>query len=216
MTQLPVKECIKFGWDRFWQRPWFFIGAFIIIGIFNAGAQYKQNDSQLNLPAGIILLLALIVIAIAVIRIIINMGEKRLLLNAYEDVNRAAITDLWTPHPFWNFLLAQLAYVFIVVVGLILVIIPGIIWSLMFMFAPFIVIDKGLGPVEALKESMRITNGHKWQLFLLGLALIGINILGVICLLVGLLVSVPVSALATVYAYRFLEHQASEVATTAA
>jgi uncharacterized membrane protein len=74
----------------------------------------------------------------------------------------------------------------------------------MFMFAFFSVIERELGPIEALSESNRITRGHKWPLFGLVLLLIGINLLGVLALGVGLLVSIPVSTLAFVHAYRVL------------
>jgi uncharacterized membrane protein len=43
------------------------------------------------------------------------------------------------------------------------------------------------------------------------LALTLLNIVGVLLLLVGLLVTVPVTILATAHAYRALEHAASEV-----
>jgi uncharacterized membrane protein len=192
------------------------VGAYIIIGIFNAGSQFQSNNSQDNIPAQLLIALAIISLAIAVIRMVISMGEKRLLLNAHENVSTASIKDLWTPHPFWRFVGAQIVYGLIVVGGIILLIVPGIIWSIKYMFTPFIVIDKSMMPMDAIRESGRITDGHKSQLFLFGLALAGINILGFLCFVVGLLVSVPVSALATVYAYRFLEHQASEVAPISA
>lgn len=131
-------------------------------------------------------------------------------------MQNASIKDLWTPHPFWRFVGGQILLGLIVIAGLILLIVPGIIWGLKYMFTPFITIDRGLMPMEALRESGRITQGHKGELFLLMLALIGINILGFICLFIGLFVSIPVSALATVYAYRTLERQASEMTTVSA
>ena len=90
------------------------------------------------------------------------------------------------------------------IVGLILLIVPGIIIGIMFGFAAYIVIDKEAPPVEALRESLALTKGNRWKLFLLGLALVGINIIGACLLLVGLLVSLPVSTFAVVHAYRVL------------
>jgi uncharacterized membrane protein len=74
----------------------------------------------------------------------------------------------------------------------------------MFMFATYLVIDKNMAPMDALKESRRMTYGHKWNLFLFGLGLIGINILGFLALIIGLLVSLPVTMLAMAHAYRTL------------
>jgi len=53
-------------------------------------------------------------------------------------------------------------------------------------------------------ESNRITRGHKWQLFGFVLLLLLINLLGLLALVVGILVSIPVSTLAFVHAYRVL------------
>ena len=65
--------------------------------------------------------------------------------------------------------------------------IPGIIASLGLGFATYLVVDRGMQPVASLKESWRITKGNKWRIFLLGLALTGVNILGALALVVGLL-----------------------------
>jgi len=53
-------------------------------------------------------------------------------------------------------------------------------------------------------ESNRITRGHKWQLFGFVLLLLLINLLGLLALVVGILVSIPVSTLAFMHAYRVL------------
>jgi uncharacterized membrane protein len=66
------------------------------------------------------------------------------------------------------------------------------------------VIDRDLGPIKAMKESKGITRGNKWPLLGFLLLLTLINLLGLIVLVVGLLVSIPISWLALVHAYRTL------------
>ena len=46
-------------------------------------------------------------------------------------------------------------------IGLILLIIPGIIVSLMFLFFAHVIVDREVGPIEALKVSKIITDGAK-------------------------------------------------------
>jgi uncharacterized membrane protein len=72
------------------------------------------------------------------------------------------------------------------------------------MFTTLIVIDKELGPIEAMKESMRIGRGYRWPLLGLIALLALIALAGVIALFVGLLVAMPVVTLAFVHAYRTL------------
>ena len=45
----------------------------------------------------------------------------------------------------------------------------------------------GLALREAVKESWRMTNGHAWIVFLIGLLDIPISIVGLICLVVGII-----------------------------
>jgi uncharacterized membrane protein len=89
----------------------------------------------------------------------------------------------------------------IIVVGFILIIVPGIIAALMLCFTQLLVVDRKLGPLEALKESYHMTKGHLLQLFLFMLSLILLNIVGAILLLVGLLVTVPITLLAIAHVY---------------
>jgi uncharacterized membrane protein len=74
----------------------------------------------------------------------------------------------------------------------------------MLLFSGFLVIDRGLGPIQALKESHRITQGYKWTLFVFCLLLVLVNLAGLLALVVGIFVSAPVSLLALTHAYRVL------------
>ena len=102
------------------------------------------------------------------------------------------------------YFVANIIYGFIFAIGIILLIVPGIIWAVQFCFYPLLIIDKNLNPIEALKASSRLTHGYKWQLFNFFLVLIMINIAGFILLGIGLLVTVPVSLFAYIYLYREL------------
>jgi len=53
-----------------------------------------------------------------------------------------------------------------------------------------------MSALEALRASSSLTEEVKWNLLLFWLAIIGLNILGAICLGIGLLVTVPMSLMA--------------------
>jgi uncharacterized membrane protein len=143
-----------------------------------------------------------------VVSILASLGLTSFSLRAHDNIETVTIGDLWNPDPVWRYLGAYLLILLIVIVGFILLVIPGIIASLGLSFATYLVIDRGMQPVASIKESWRITKGNKWRIFLLGLALTGVNILGALALVVGLLVSVPITLLAVVHAYRYLLAQA--------
>ena len=75
-------------------------------------------------------------------------------------------------------------------------------------------IEKGLGPVEALKASSSTTMGAKWDLFLFGLLLGLINLAGFLCLVVGLFATIPTSMVAYAYVYRELSGSAASQNST--
>jgi uncharacterized membrane protein len=139
-----------------------------------------------------------------VVSLLVSIGLTTFALRAHDNIETVQIADLWNPAPFWRFLGAHILSALVVFAGFLLLIIPGIIAAIGLGFVAFLVVDRGAGPVDALKESWRITKGHKWQLLLLGLALVGINIIGVLLLGIGLFASVPITMLAGAHAYRTL------------
>ena len=86
--------------------------------------------------------------------------------------------------------------------GTLLCIAPGVILALGLMMSMPLVVDRDLGAVDALKESWRLTDGHKMQLFVFMLIGIGIVILGALACCVGAwLVAQPLVMLAQAYVY---------------
>lgn len=91
--------------------------------------------------------------------------------------------------------------------GLILFIIPGIIFAVRLAFVRYIAAEKQMSPMEALRESKRITKGIRWKLFGFFSVLVLINIVGVLCLFVGVLYTAPLSIIATAVLYKKLSSQ---------
>jgi uncharacterized membrane protein len=91
---------------------------------------------------------------------------------------------------YWNAVLAGLLVLVIVIIGLVLLIVPGIIFACKLAFTPYLVVDRKMGVIEAVKESWRMTGGHTWKVFLIGLLGIPIMIAGAICLGVCIIIAV--------------------------
>jgi len=128
------------------------------------------------------------------------------------DNEKGRFADLFSQYPlFPQYIVGSILYGLIVFAGTILLIIPGIIWGIQFCFYDYFIVDKGLGPIEALKRSSAITKGVKWDLFAFFLILSGINLLGALCLLIGLFVTIPTTMVALAFVYRKLMDQAGIV-----
>jgi uncharacterized membrane protein len=92
-----------------------------------------------------------------------------------------------------------------VAIGLILCIIPGIIVAIIFMFYGYLIVENpSLGVGDALKRAQEMTKGRLGELFVFGLALFGINLVGALLCGVGLLFTYGITAVAVGYAYRTL------------
>jgi uncharacterized membrane protein len=90
---------------------------------------------------------------------------------------------------YWNAVLANLLVYIIVSVGFVLLIVPGIIFACKLAFVHYLVVDQKMEVIEAVKESWRMTNGHAWQVFLIGLLAIPISIAGLLCFGVGIIIA---------------------------
>lgn len=69
-------------------------------------------------------------------------------------------------------------------------------------FAMYYVVDKGMDGVSAIKASWEKTKGSVLVLFVLMLLLILLNFVGVLALIVGLLITIPLSFLSVTITYR--------------
>jgi uncharacterized membrane protein len=209
MHTLSVGDCIRYGWETFKQRPWILIGGFLLAmiiasipGMFGPPPEFGPDGKVI--PQPLTTLEVVSSLASLVVSIFVGLGLTTFSLRAHDNIQGLQIADLWNPGPFWRFLGAHILTAIAIALGFLALIVPGIILAVGLGFVPYLVVERGLGPIEAIKESWRITKGHKWQLFLLVLALIGINLLGVLALIVGVFVAAPISIIAYAHAYRTL------------
>lgn len=205
-----VTDSFNFGWTSFQKRPLFFAGLTLVTMIlFGIIARLVPPVGTAN-----VLLVSVGFAISAIVQIFLKMGVVNTFLRAHDAPESARLADMWAPKQFWPYFLAAIISGILTAVGFFILVIPGIYLLLRFFFASCLIMDKKLGALEALTESGRIAHGHMWELLILVLAVVGINIVGLFALAVGLLVSAPVSMLAIVHAYRTLEHKANEVITT--
>ncbi len=81
----------------------------------------------------------------------------------------------------------------IVLLGLMMLIIPGIYFAVSYVFSYLLVWFYDKDPTEAIRLSRKIVSGNFKQILLLFLILVGINLLGLMALGVGILLTMPFS-----------------------
>lgn len=222
MNEFSATECIKFGWETFKKRPWFFIGVFLLYFIVSEALTMLINpygvvwpDLQNNIPADFSLPRVVVTLVDMLIGAFLMMLIMIFTIRAHDDPETIKISDAWKPEIFPQYVLVSFLTFVIIGLGFILLIIPGIFALVVLLFAPYIVLDKRMNAIAALKESMAITKGNWWNVLTLLLISFGVIILGVLALVVGLLVAIPVVYFATVHAYRVLSAKAEAIVPAA-
>ena len=195
------KEAISYGWKTTKSHFRFFV--LLMLSLFAINVFPGMLRSSLA-PDENSLIAFLISIISWILQLIVGIGLIKIALEIH-DRKKAQYSDLFSQsHLMINYGLASFLYGLIVVAGLILLIVPGIIWGIKFQYFSYFIVDKGLGPIEALKASSKITKGSIWNIFLLRILLGLINIGGALLLGVGLLATVPTAMMAEVHVFRKL------------
>lgn len=199
------KEAISFGFNIAKKNVLFFLGLFVIWAFFSILSSAIRDSFIAERQFLFSFIFSLLV---WVVGTILSMGFINITLE-FVDGKKPALKDLYYTTKLFNYILATIIKSLIVIAGLILLIVPGIIFAIKLQFTGYLIVDKKLDFADALKGSWEITKGVKWNLFLLGILLGLINVLGFLCLLVGLLITVPLAMVAEAYVYRKLLSQTS-------
>lgn len=81
----------------------------------------------------------------------------------------------------------------VVLLGLLMLVVPGIYFAVSYTFAHFFVWFFDMDPKEAIRLSRKTVSGNFAQIFLLYLVIAGINLLGILAFGVGILITMPFS-----------------------
>jgi hypothetical protein len=195
-----IGQALRFGWEKTKEHLWFLISVILIVLVIVALPQALQAAIGDNHPV----LSALIALSSIMLQFIVTLGVLRIALNIF-DSKKADLSDLFdATHLFFKYLWASIIYCLICLGGLLLLIVPGIIWAIKYQFYPYFIVDQNGKGWESLKKSGAITHGHKWHLFGFGIVLVLINIAGLCALVVGVLVTAIISLNAVTFVYRSL------------
>jgi uncharacterized membrane protein len=116
---------------------------------------------------------------------------------------RAEFADLFQGFNFFvPALVASLLIGLFTFAGGLLCIIPGLVIAAMYKFTYLFILDKRMGFWQAMQASHAIVKQDYFGFTMFLLAMIGIIILGVICLVVGVFIAIPVTIAAITVAYR--------------
>jgi uncharacterized membrane protein len=207
MNTFTIKESLAHAWFITKNHFWFILGTLLIA--YLAPAIIVQVVAMAGVGQ---FALNIISLAAQVAGIILGIGFVSIIIKLYKN-ETVAVGELFQhSNLFLKFFVAQILSGLIILAGFILLIIPGIYLMLRLYPVMFLVVDEKLGPIDAISRSFAMTKNHAGDIFIFTLALMGINILGVLCFFVGLVVTIPLTWVAMVCVYFKLKNASLPVA----
>ncbi len=228
-------EVLSFGWGVMKANFWFFAGVFVVLLLISLLGQIPAAIME-HYPKAITPFWFFVMLGVTfIVQIITGIGLIKIALG-FCDGQKPRFGTLFNGFDcFWRYIGTGLLYGLIVSASIVFVlpfillstvmrnpcvILPAlvgflvlaVILSIKFGLCFYFVIDKGLGPINALRASSRATMGAKGSLFIFGILCGLINLLGALCFLVGLFATIPTVIAAMAVVYRQLSEQTPELA----
>lgn len=193
------------AWERFKENIWFLVGVQLII-ILVSIIETMINDISKEEVSWLWVVLAFFFLGV---KTYLSMGYLRLCLKC-NDNKSLDFDDIFSDFKlFLKYFLAEIIFGVAVIFGTMIFILPGIYFGVRLMFFGYLVVDKELSATEAISESYAMTNGYFWPLFGFLVMVVLINIIGLLFFVVGVLVTLPITSVATAYIYRELSGEFS-------
>ncbi|MCA9352854.1 hypothetical protein KC901_01585 [Patescibacteria group bacterium] len=148
------------------------------------------------------------------LQMFVGLGFIRFLLNMV-DGKEYKVEDLFrgaeSVAHFIYFVVVALLYGAFIAFGMVLLVVPGLVALVGFIFAQYLMAERKADIFESFQKSWMMTSGNRWKILWLMIVLALFNLLGVIALFVGLIITVPMSYIIYARLYRTLD---GELATT--
>jgi len=232
--RLHIGEALHYGWDKTIKNFWRFVGVFLValvvlIAVNALTLVVPMDDAFLSVVVNIVTTVVGILIALGIYRVVLNVsGGKKPDIGDLFSFHRFGWYLLGSIIVAIGLVLAFLITLIpggIVaaieagadrdvtsgliilglgaVVGVALIIAFSLLWALF----PFVLLDENTNAFRALGTSWDLVAKHFWSYLGLRIVSLILNVIGFLLLGIGLLVTIPLTAMADAYAYKFLSGQ---------
>lgn len=183
--QVTISEWLKKGWELFKKDAGTTVVFTIIALIVYVLAGYL-------LPFGI---------ASTAISLPLFAGFIIIALMLYRNQKTEFVRYFWGFRHLVPLLLFTIVSMVFILIGTMLLVVPGIYLTVAYLFAPYLIVDKNIDFWPAMEISRKKVNKHFFGMCAFCVVLLAINILGCIPLFLGLFVTLPCSIYAVAAAY---------------
>ncbi|NUQ65027.1 MAG: hypothetical protein HUU20_21390 [Pirellulales bacterium] len=196
-TRIDLGDVLSRTWSIFKERIGICMGAFFLAFVINLvvgqilGYGATLLGEALNEEAIAVGLGLVANVAAQVFSLWLTLGQWLVFLRIARG-QPVELGELFAGGPYLlRALGASVLFLLAVLAGVILLIVPGVIFALMFSQFLFLIIDRNTGVIESLELSKQVTSGNKLTLFALGFVIMGLGIVAVLPCGLGLLILWP-------------------------
>lgn len=192
---------IGYGWRGFKNNAGSFLGmALLIIVVSAVFGGLSGGDTDVSVGNSLLQIIGQIVTTVMSAAMIkgaldVTAGRQVSIGNMFADWNKVQV------------LIAAVLVAIGTMVGLILLIIPGLIFIFLSWFTNYFIIERDQSAIDGIKSSIGLVKNNIGDLLVLALISVAVVIVGVLALIVGVLVAMPVVMIAGAYAFRVLQGQ---------
>lgn len=183
-----VSNSLSVGWKKMMEQFLTLLLVIIICAILQGPVKFTTGDWHFNI--WIVFLIPVFLAYGFLFWPVINYGSDYLFLRAIRS-QKVEIIELIEGFrtKYLQIIVANLLKWALVIMGFIMLVIPGIIIACRLAFVTYLVMDKNMEPVEAVEQSWKMTRGYGWTIFFLAIVSFFIIIAGLLMCFVGVFLS---------------------------
>lgn len=212
MNDFSISKCISGAWDlttKHWIMCVVMLVVCVLAYMFN-GSMTPTGDYENMTQEDLIRMCSelftgknLVAISLGmIVQYVLYAGLYKMAINGYNGTKVDTSAYSMPIVTYFKFILANIVYQILVVVGCCFCIIPGIIIAVRFFFVPYVVLDEPHTEfIDAFNKSWQMTKGHFFGILGLAILLLLINFVGVICCCIGVIFTEVLTIFASVIAY---------------
>lgn len=198
-----ISELIEQAWTKFKEQPFLWVSITIItiiVGYLGGGLDMDPEtfETAFN-PIGFIASLLSLYLSASVTLMCIRYMRGELI-----SFNDLLAIDFRT---FTHYFLATIVSAMCVIVGFLCFILPGIYIMSRLIFVQYLVVDKKISFNQAIKESWNVSDGYALNFIGFLLAIFFVIIVGFLAFLIGIVVAIPITSLASAQLYLLFTNQ---------
>lgn len=199
---IDIQALYRYSWKQFKTYASFIIGIMVTYYVL---AIVPRVYYMLTMPEEPGMQAQFTSLILTLIQLYLGLGFTKIMLLLLDD-NYAQVSDLLSGfRMFISYFVASFLYSFGVMIGLFLLVVPGIYLAVRLQFYPYYIIEHGDTGIAALYKSYEASNELTLELFLFGITVLVANILGAALLGIGIIVTYPMTTLATAIIYKGLQ-----------